>query len=32
MAAAQLIRKRYTVLDYLYEAGVYEDALAYLCR
>ena len=32
METAQLIRKRYTVLDYLYEAGVYEDALDELCR
>ena len=32
MAAAQLIRKRYTVLDFLYEAGVYDAALDELCQ
>lgn len=32
IATAQLIRNRYTVLDYLYEAGVFDDALDYLCK
>ena len=32
MATAQLIRKRYTVLDFLYEAGVYDAALDKLCQ